>query len=107
MFKTIGLKILSLIMTLAILAIPAFAKSAKYAFTGTLACIEDNKIVVTDDKTATAVHAKIPDGVHLVPTFQPGNRVEITVTQTEYGTWNLVDIKKKGSQKAVWSRTRK
>ncbi|MCR5662257.1 MAG: hypothetical protein K6G50_09025 [bacterium] len=107
MFRTIGLKIFSVIMVLAILAVPAFAKSARYAFVGTLAAINDNTIVVTDDKTCTAVHARVPDGVHLEPTFYPGNRVEITVTKTDYGTWNLVDIKKKGTQKAVWSRTRK
>lgn len=107
MFKKIGLNIFSLIMVLAILAVPCFAKSPKYAFTGTLAAINDNTIVVTDDKTATAVHAKVPDGIHVVPKFQPGNRVEITVTKTDYGTWNLVDMKKVGSQKAIWSRKRK
>ncbi len=107
MFRTIGLKIFSLIMVLAVLAAPAIAKGPKYAFVGTLAAINDNTIVVTDDKTATAVHARIPDGIHLEPTFHPGNRVEITVVKTDYGTWNLVDIQKKGTQKAVWSRVRR
>lgn len=66
----------------------------RYQYEGTLVDIQERSVTIVNDEEKSVIHAVVPGEIHLTPGYQPGNKVYVTLTKTNIGLWNLVNIKK-------------
>ena len=85
---------LAIVAVIFVLAASMAQAVPTYTSEGTLVEIKDRNITVVNDEEKVVIHAVVPANIHLTPAFAPGDKVQLLMTKTNYGLWNVVKMRK-------------